>query len=144
VQNLRPRWDRRALALVVGAVATVSALALNIHDYENFLLLIGSVFVPLLGVLVVDYFVVSRGDWDLGEHVPGRWATLLPWGLGFVAYQLVNPGYMKWWRAIWLRVDSWLGFSPQTWMSASITSFVVAGAATGLAAAGLAAASRRR
>ena len=144
VQNLRPRWDRRALALVVGAVATVSALALNISDYENFLLLIGSVFVPLLGVLVVDYFVVSRGNWDLGEHVPGRWATLLPWGLGFIAYQLVNPGYLKWWRALWVHVDSWLGFTPQTWMSASITSFVVAGAATGLAAAGLAAASRRR
>ena len=135
VQNLRPHWDRRALALVVGGVATVSALALNIHDYENFLLLIGSVFVPLLGVLVVDYYVVARGNWDLGEHVPGRWATLVAWALGFVAYQLVNPGYVSWWSGFWHHVDAWLRFTPQTWMSASILSFAVAAAATGLIAA---------
>jgi len=68
VQNLRPRWDRRALALVVGAVATVSALALNISDYENFLLLIGSVFVPLLGVLVVGRVLRLRERERRGGH----------------------------------------------------------------------------
>ena len=58
VQNIRPRWDRRVLAVVIGTIATLLALALNIgNDYENFLILIGSLFVPLLGVLVVDYFV---------------------------------------------------------------------------------------
>src|SRR6202451_1910732 len=45
-QNLRPRWDRRVLATVIPAAATAGALFLNIDDYENFLLLLGSVFVP--------------------------------------------------------------------------------------------------
>jgi nucleobase:cation symporter-1, NCS1 family len=130
VQNFRPRWDRRALAVVVGTLATIFALALNISDYENFLILIGSVFVPLLGVLVVDYFLISRMRWRLGEDVPPRWSTLIPWVLGFCAYQLVNPGYVSWWSKIWVHVDSWLHFTPATWMSASLISFAVAALAT--------------
>jgi nucleobase:cation symporter-1, NCS1 family len=130
VQNVRPRWDRRALALAVGTVATVCALALNISDYENFLILIGSVFVPLLGVLVVDYFLTSRMQWDLGEDVPSRWATLVPWALGFCAYQLVNPGYVSWWQRSWMHVQTWLHFTPSTWMSASLISFAVAALAS--------------
>ncbi|MDT4938737.1 MAG: nucleobase:cation symporter, family [Pseudonocardiales bacterium] len=130
MQNFRPRWDRRVLALLVGALATVLALTLNINDYENFLILIGSVFVPLLGVLVVDWYVLSRGHWDLGTQSRPRWPTLLPWLLGFVAYQLVNPGYISWWARAWGHVDSWLHFTPTTWMSASILSFLVAAVAT--------------
>ncbi len=128
VQNLRPHWDRRVLAAVIGVAATVCALALNINDYENFLILIGSVFVPLLGVLVVDYFLISRGRWNLSADSRPRWTTLVPWLLGFVAYQLVNPGYVSWWQGAWTHVQSWLHFTPQTWMSASIFSFVVASA----------------
>jgi putative hydroxymethylpyrimidine transporter CytX len=134
LQNFRPRWDRRVLALAVGTVATVCALALNINDYENFLILIGSVFVPLLGVLVVDYFLVSRRRWDLGEHVRARWATLVPWLLGFCAYQLVNPGYIGWWVRMWDHVAGWLHLTVESWMSASILSFLVAAAATLVAA----------
>jgi NCS1 family nucleobase:cation symporter-1 len=130
VQNFRPRWDRRVLAVVVGTVATVAALSLDIYDYENFLLLIGSLFVPLLGVLAVDYFVISRRQWDLGEHVRTRWVTLVPWALGFVVYQLINPGYLGWWSGAWANLQGWLHFTPASWMSASLISFVVAAAAT--------------
>jgi purine-cytosine permease-like protein len=130
VQNFRPGWDRRLLALVVGTVATICALALNISDYENFLILIGSVFVPLLGVLVVDYFVVSRMRWNLSDSVHPRWTTLLPWALGFCAYQLINPGSISWWSTAWSHVQDWLHFAPATWMSASLLSFIVAALAT--------------
>jgi putative hydroxymethylpyrimidine transporter CytX len=132
MQNFRPHWDRRALAVAVGTVATICALALNIADYENFLLLIGSVFVPLLGVLIVDYFVLSRRRWDLGDDVRVRWPMLAAWGLGFVAYQLVNPGTLSWWTSGWAHIRSWLHFTPESWMSASLLSFIVAAVATAL------------
>ena len=127
LQNLRPRWDRRVLAVVVGTLATLLTLALNIDDYYNFLVLIGSVFVPLLGVLAVDYFLVSRRRWDLSEAAPVRWLMLLPWLVGFAAYQLINPGVIGWWSQWWTDLR-W--FEPQSWMSASITSFLVAAIAT--------------
>ena len=129
VQNLRPRWDRRVLAVVLGVLSTLLALALDIGSYQNFLLLIGSLFVPLLGVLAVDWFVVSRQRWDLSETAPVRWAMILPWALGFVAYQLVNPGYVDWWARGWGHVRGWLHFTPTDWMSASLLSFIVAAAA---------------
>ncbi|MFN2561489.1 MAG: cytosine permease [Jatrophihabitans sp.] len=130
VQNLRPRWDRRVLATVIGVLATVFALVLNVNDYANFLLLIGSVFVPLLGVLAVDYYVVSRREWDLSETSPARSTMLAPWLLGFIAYQLINAGYVGWWSRGWTRIDSWLHFTPTTWMSASLVSFAVSAVAT--------------
>jgi len=126
LQNFRVTWDRRVLALLVGTIATVGALALNVNDYENFLILIGSVFTPLLGVLVIDWFVLSRGTWDLGERARLRRGPIAAWVLGFVAYQLVNPGYISWWARMWQHVDSWLHFTPPSWLSASILSFVVA------------------
>jgi purine-cytosine permease-like protein len=130
VQNMRPRWDRRRLAVAIGTVATVAALTVSIDDYANFLVLIGSVFVPLLGVLVVDYWLISRRRWDLGERARPRPAMTLPWAAGFLAYQLVNPGYVTWWASAWRHVDSWLHFAPASWMSASLLSFAVAALVT--------------
>jgi putative hydroxymethylpyrimidine transporter CytX len=130
VQNLRPRWDRRVLAVVIGTLATIFALAFSVNDYENFLLLIGSVFVPLFGVLAVDYFVISRGQWDVTASAPERAIMLVPWLAGFVAYQLINPGSIGWWAAMWRHVQSGLHFVPTNWMSASILSFAVAALVT--------------
>jgi len=130
VQNLRPALDRRVLAVVVGAVAVLLGLLVDVVQYESFLYLIGSVFVPLFAVVVVDYFVVRRGAWDLSETARGRWQLALPWALGFATYQLINPGTVSWWASLWLDVASALHFTPQSWMSASLLSFAVAGVAT--------------
>ena len=126
IQNLRPLWDRRVLALLVSALATAGALWLNIGSYENFLTLLGSVFVPMSAVLIVDYFVVSGGRWDLSASARARWLMLVPWALGFVMYQLINPAQVAWWSRMWTS----LRFPVQPWMSASILSFLVAGAVT--------------
>ena len=130
IQNLRPLWDRRVLAGVIAALATAGALWLNIADYENFLVLIGSVFVPMSAVLIADYFVVSRGRWDLSAAARSRWLMLLPWAAGFVTYQLINPGYVSWWASAWTSFGQDIGFTPAGWMSASILSFAVAAVVT--------------
>ena len=135
VQNLRPLWDRRILALLIAAGATAGALWLNIADYEDFLVLIGSVFVPMSAVLITDYFVVSRGRWDLSAAARSRWLMLLPWAAGFVTYQLINPGYVSWWASAWSSIRQDIGFTPASWMSASILSFAVAAAITLLTSA---------
>src|SRR5580700_11259563 len=134
VQNLRPLWDRRVLAGVITALTTAGALWLNIADYENFLTLLGSVFVPLSAVLIVDYFAdylaVPRRLWDLSADARSRWSMLLPWAVGFVIYQLINPGYVSWWASAWSSFGHDIGFTPASWMSASILSFCAAGIMT--------------
>ncbi|GGF34520.1 cytosine permease [Marmoricola endophyticus] len=109
-QALRPRWDRRVVSVVVGVLVTVLALAVRIDNYESFLYAIGSVFLGLLAVLLVDYLVAGR-RWDLSETSATRWVLLLPWAAGIAAYYLIPPGPL---------------------VSRSLVSFLVAAAATGL------------
>ncbi len=61
IQNVAPRLSQRALIVAIGALGALLAVAVEIGDYFNFLLLVGSVFVPLFGLLLADYFVVRRG-----------------------------------------------------------------------------------
>src|SRR5207237_6779226 len=67
VQNFGPDLDRRLLAVTIRGVATGLALWFHIRSYQNFLLLIGPVFVPLFGTFAVDYFLLRRGRWDVSE-----------------------------------------------------------------------------
>ncbi|MEU9839297.1 cytosine permease [Actinomadura sp. NPDC048032] len=131
IQNLFPRADRRVLSVALGVGITVLALVLDIGDYAGFLSLIGSVFVPMLGVLAADFFLGRRraGGWDVSRTAPSRWGMIAAWAIGFVVYQLVNPGTVARWTAFWSDVRDALHFTPQTWMSASLLSFLVAGVA---------------
>ena len=129
-QNLRPLWDRRILAGIIAVATTAGALWLNIADYENFLDLLGSVFVPMAAVLIADWFIVSGQRWDLSTAARSRWLMLAPWAAGFVTYQLINPGYVSWWASAWTSFGHDIGFTPASWMSASILSFVVAAVIT--------------
>ncbi len=131
VQNIAPLADRRVLVVIIGALATVAALWLGIGDYQNFLYLIGSVFIPMFAVFTVDYYGFGgRERWDFSQHSATRWAMLVPWALGFASYQLVNPGSINTWVGWWSHVDGWLHFTPQSWMSASALSFIVAAVLT--------------
>lgn len=157
IQNLFPRADRRVLSVLLGAGITVLALALDIDDYAGFLTLIGSVFVPMLGVLAADFFLGRRrgraassgagdagsgavslskaefgadlGGWDVSTRAPSRWGMIAAWAVGFVVYQLINPGTVERWADFWRDVQDVLHFAPQSWMSASLLSFLVAAAA---------------
>ncbi|MCU1675277.1 MAG: permease for cytosine/purines uracil thiamine allantoin [Frankiales bacterium] len=134
VQNVAPRADRRVLAVVMGAAATTVALVIGTDTllrYETFLYLIGAVFVPLSAVLVVAFFATRGRGWNTAIDAPSRPWLLLPWVLGFAAYQLIYPtAVTTWWTERWAALQSALGFTPQAWMSASLLSFGVAAVVT--------------
>lgn len=98
-QNLRPALRQRTSAVTVGAVCTALALTIPLTQYEHFLLLIGSVFVPLFGLLAADYFLLRsrRLDADALQTVGGpywyrggfAWRGLTAWGLGIATYHAV-------------------------------------------------------
>jgi putative hydroxymethylpyrimidine transporter CytX len=127
LQNVWPRVDRRLFSVLVCSLATLGALSLNIASYVNFLYLLASVLVPLVAVFLVDYFGAGRvRGWDVADTSPARPLMVLPWLAGFVVYQLLNPGYIGWWERMWHHIDGWLHLTVQTWMSASVFSFLVA------------------
>ncbi|WP_406277834.1 cytosine permease [Nocardia sp. NBC_00881] len=126
IQNLAPRIDRRVLSIGLGTLITLLALRLNMANYFGFLGLIGSVFVPLLGVLMADFFLRAKGDWNTERDAPSRWGMVFAWLLGLSVYQLVNPGDAGVWTNFWVRVQDALHFTGQAWMSASLLSFLAA------------------
>lgn len=131
VQNLAPRVDRRVLAVLVGIVAVVVGLLIDVVAYENFLFLLGSVFVPLFAVVIVEFFVVRRqAGWDVSASARGSWVYVIPWAVGFATYQAINPGTVSWWASWWASTRNTVSFAPATWMSASLLSFAVAAALT--------------
>jgi putative hydroxymethylpyrimidine transporter CytX len=134
-QNVLPRADRRVLALLVGALATVLALAVDGSAYEPFLFLIGAVFVPLAATVVVDFWL-ARGRYDTSAAAPARWVMLLPWLAGFVGYQLTAPTVLSaWpgWEAFWRHGQDLLHVSPTNGFSASLVALAVAALLTPLA-----------
>ncbi|HEV2010685.1 MAG TPA: cytosine permease [Candidatus Limnocylindria bacterium] len=100
-QNLIARFPQRVLVLAYGAIGFVLAVLLQNADYEWFLLLIGSFFVPLLGLVAADYFVIRRRQYDARELFArgGRYwyrggVNLLAigtWLLGFLLYTWIAP-----------------------------------------------------
>jgi len=133
-QNIAARLDRRVLAVGVGTLATLLALSFDIVAYEPFLFLIGSIFVPLVGVLVVAYYVLPRGGWDVSGTAPARPLLLLAWAAGFVAYQLTLPTFFAGpgagWTAWWSERQGDLGIEAANGWSASLVSLGVAAVLT--------------
>jgi NCS1 family nucleobase:cation symporter-1 len=126
LQNPRPGWDRRVLTVLIGSATTLAALTLDVTALVNFLYLIGAVFVPLSAVLLVAWWGRSPGSWDLGRSAPSRPGMQLAWLLGFIGYQLVNPGAIPGWSDAWSALATSLGVAGHPWLSASVTSFLVA------------------
>jgi NCS1 family nucleobase:cation symporter-1 len=119
VQNVFPGAPLRGLVLALGAVACLVALVLDVTRYEPFLLLIGSVFVPLFGVLAADYFAVRDGYTaaELLEPAGVNWRGLVAWALGVATY-LAIAGKL-----------AFVGLPGVPAVGASLPSLLVAGAA---------------
>jgi nucleobase:cation symporter-1, NCS1 family len=119
VQNARPAWSQRALIVSVGIAGLAIATAIGgdaATALESFLLLIGSVFVPLFAVFLADWGIRARGRF--GEDAlfdgapPGiRWRAVLPWAIGFLVFQWCAPTTLVgWWSDGLERVlHGWLG-----------------------------------
>ncbi|WGM37704.1 putative hydroxymethylpyrimidine transporter CytX [Caulobacter sp. NIBR1757] len=79
------------LAIGFGLLCTAIALFAPLARYEHFLLLIGSVFAPLFGVLLADHFVVRPWRAAPDAATPGlNLAGLAAWLVGIAAYQLFS------------------------------------------------------
>lgn len=80
------------LALVIGVICTLIACFAPLAQYQNFLLLIGSVFAPLFGVVLVDHFLVRKRSAQVTTAL-FCWPALLAWAGGVSTYHLLANVY---------------------------------------------------
>jgi NCS1 family nucleobase:cation symporter-1 len=93
LQNLAPKIGQRLLALAVGIVAITVAISIDLVQYENFLLLIGGVFVPVAGVLLADYFVVRRRRYEVARLYEASGRSWYPSGFGVLGIGVWLSGF---------------------------------------------------
>jgi len=113
VQNVLMHAGQRGITLALGGLVLVLAATIPLVQYESFLLLIGSVFVPLLGVLTADYFLLRDRTYDAealfreGDRYWYRggvnWVAMGVWAAGVLLYLLIAglpqlglPGLAPW------------------------------------------------
>jgi NCS1 family nucleobase:cation symporter-1 len=118
-QNVAPQASQRRLVVAVAGAAFLLAWLLSMDAYEVFLLLIGSVFVPLFGVFAADYFLLrrsvdARALFDRGGRYwfagGVNWRAFVAWASGFVLYHWSVPtGPAGWTDAVRIVFEDWLG-----------------------------------
>ena len=122
LQNLAPEVPQRLLVAAVAALATIGALAIELRNYETFLLLLGSFFVPLFGVLLADWLLAGArytAD-DVFRSPAFRPGLIAAWVLGFLLYHWLHvpPLGPSWWVDLVERVGQ-----PDWEYGASLPSF---------------------
>lgn len=138
LQNVRPRWRAPLLAIILGLISGAIALLVSLTRFQSFLLLIGSLFAPLAGVLLGQAAGAARGSLEELYRPDGRWGRInaggfVAWLLGAALYQWIAPStFAHWDDALRLLSDAiHLPLSPRTLSSvgASLPSFALAFAA---------------
>lgn len=97
--NISQKFSSRTILWAAGIISILVALVFPMEQYENFLFLIGAMFVPLFGVVLTDYFLIRNRRIDvenLYETQGPYWYTkgfnvtaLICWAIGFLVYELI-------------------------------------------------------
>jgi len=110
-QNLEGRISQRRAIVAFSLAGVGLAVWLGLRpevavgNYESFLFLLGSVFVPLFGVFVADYFVLRK------KGRASSVSAFASWIVGFLIYQwswTVPPGLEGWRSAMETVFGEWL------------------------------------
>ena len=81
-ESLTSRISGKNMGIFVAVIGTVGAMLFPMDDITNFLYFIGSVFAPMIAIMIADFLV--KAD-DSGRDF--QWVNLLVWLLGFCLYR---------------------------------------------------------
>ena len=97
--NISQKFSSKTILWAAGIISILVALVFPMEQYENFLFLIGAMFVPLFGVVLTDYFLIqnrqinvknlyrSQGPYWYANGFNG--VALICWAIGFLVYELI-------------------------------------------------------
>ena len=117
-------WKILFGCVATAAVATGGALLVDLRNYQTFLYLLGSFFIPLFGVLLADWLFHSchYEAADIFSAPAVRPLPLVAWLAGFCLYQWLYPNGPSWWTRIVAHTHP----HALPWGGASLPSFAAA------------------
>jgi putative hydroxymethylpyrimidine transporter CytX len=81
--SLNKKLNEKAVAIIVCVVGTLLAVFVPVYEFEDFLYLIGSVFAPMIAIMIADFFVLKN---DFSKQLFAK-ANLILWVIGFILYR---------------------------------------------------------
>ena len=123
-QNVLTGVSQRLLVVSTAVIATLGALAFDLTEYQQFLLLLGAFFVPLFGVLLADWLLCGahyEPD-DIFRGPAFRPGMIVAWLAGFAVYEwLAQTQGLGFWTDFLARLSP-----PTSQVGASLPSFAIA------------------
>lgn len=96
-QSIFRNLNQRYLIIGFTALSTILSIFVSIEGYQQFLLLIGALFIPLFGVLLTDYFIVKRGKYQIdkiygngNKMIKVGYPAIVAWSIGAILYYLLS------------------------------------------------------
>lgn len=83
-ESISGKFKEKPIAISVCVLGTILAIFTPITEYEGFLYLIGSVFAPMIAVLITTFFIL-KVDYS---NKNCNYLNLLVWIIGFVIYRM--------------------------------------------------------
>lgn len=85
--NITKKVGEKKFAIIACIAGVVIAVVTPIEQYQNFLYLIGSVFAPMIAILITDFFILKKDHFKEAVNIP----NLVLWAAGFALYRLLLP-----------------------------------------------------
>jgi len=82
--SISKKLNEKLMAVIVCVIGTALAMLAPVSQFENFLYFIGSVFAPMIAILITDYFILKKDSTALKFN----WLNLVIWLVGFVLYRV--------------------------------------------------------
>ena len=79
--------------MVAGLIGTVCAILGFADHFEEFLYILGDIMLPMIGVIIADYWIVNKGDpskfhFNDAVNVVG----IVSWLIGYAVIKLIPAG----------------------------------------------------
>ncbi len=83
-KTIAPKFNEKWIAVIITVIGILFAMFTPIEQYEDFLFLIGSVFAPMIAILITDFFILKN------DHTRERFniSNLILWAAGFAIYRI--------------------------------------------------------
>ncbi len=83
-ESISKKLKYKPFALAVAAIGVLLAIFTPISEVESFLYLIGSVFAPMIAILITDYFLLGKKEEKDGVDI----SNIVIWLVGFILYRI--------------------------------------------------------
>lgn len=82
--NINKRINVKYLSVIICIIGMLIAMFTPIEQFENFLYLIGSIFAPMISIVITDYFIFKNRKFNSNVNI----LNLVIWIIGFIIYRM--------------------------------------------------------